>query len=366
MGQGVTILGSYSDYAALTAAHPTGNLGDGYLISGNLYVWDGLQWTNVGNIQGPTGPTGAQGEVGPTGPTGPMPFNYLGEYNNGYDYNYNDVVHAGGFLWIRIGEPNTGYPPYEGSPYWSIFLGATGAQGLQGDTGPTGAQGDVGPTGPQGELGPTGAQGDMGPTGPQGDIGPTGPQGEVGLQGPTGPTGATGRAFTLHGTVALIADLPTTNNFAGDAYIVEEDGGHIWVWNDELTIWEDAGQLVGPTGPTGPDSTVPGPTGPQGKFAFTSETAPEEAQNGDAWFNPTDGSAYIWYDNYWIEVGAAPLGPTGPTGPAGPVQEILPVIVSAFDHANHVGITVTYDEESQQVRIISDVAFIEAVALAAL
>jgi hypothetical protein len=54
----------------LQTAHPTGNAGDGYLVDGDLYVWDaiGEEWDNVGNIQGPTGPqgnsvTGATGEL---------------------------------------------------------------------------------------------------------------------------------------------------------------------------------------------------------------------------------------------------------------------------------------------------------------
>ena len=38
-GTGITILGSYSDEASLFAAHPTGNIGDAYLIGGYLYVW---------------------------------------------------------------------------------------------------------------------------------------------------------------------------------------------------------------------------------------------------------------------------------------------------------------------------------------
>lgn len=57
-GTGVTILGSYDTESALKAAHPTGNLGDAYLVSGNLYVWSGTAWENVGNIQGPQGETG--------------------------------------------------------------------------------------------------------------------------------------------------------------------------------------------------------------------------------------------------------------------------------------------------------------------
>ena len=56
-GTGVTILGSYNTVAELQSAHPTGNAGDAYIVNGNLYVWsiDKSQWTNVGNIQGPSG-----------------------------------------------------------------------------------------------------------------------------------------------------------------------------------------------------------------------------------------------------------------------------------------------------------------------
>jgi hypothetical protein len=272
IGQGLTLLGSYSTFNALLAAHPTGAVGDSYLVNGTLYIWTGSSWDSAGNIQGPTGATGATGAA-------------------------------------------------------STVAGPTGATGAVGPTGPTGSQGNVGATGATGATGDTGPIGATGATGAASTVvGPTGPTGTAGLTGATGPTGATGATGA-------------------------------------------ASTVVGPTGPTGATgsaSTVTGPTGPTGKFAYSSETAPVGAANGDAWFNPTDGSAYIWYDNYWIEVGAAPKGPTGPTGPAGPIQEILPVIFSTFDHANHQGVTVTFDNASSEVRIISDVAFIEAVALAGL
>lgn len=57
-GTSVTILGSYNTLAELQAAHPTGNLGDGYIVNGDLYVWNGSAWENVGTIQGPQGPAG--------------------------------------------------------------------------------------------------------------------------------------------------------------------------------------------------------------------------------------------------------------------------------------------------------------------
>lgn len=66
-GTGVTILGSYPSEGDLTAAHPTGSPGDAYLVGGNLYVWGGSAWENVGNIQGPKGDQGIQGPEGPQG-----------------------------------------------------------------------------------------------------------------------------------------------------------------------------------------------------------------------------------------------------------------------------------------------------------
>lgn len=57
-GTSVTILGSYNTYADLIAAHPTGNAGDAYLVGGDLYVWNGTAWQDVGQIKGDTGATG--------------------------------------------------------------------------------------------------------------------------------------------------------------------------------------------------------------------------------------------------------------------------------------------------------------------
>src|SRR5690606_13620659 len=63
-GTGINILGSYDSYEDLVDAHPTGNEGDAYLVQGDLYVWDGSQWLNVGNIQGPQGDKGDEGDKG--------------------------------------------------------------------------------------------------------------------------------------------------------------------------------------------------------------------------------------------------------------------------------------------------------------
>lgn len=122
----------------------------------------------------------------------------------------------------------------------------------------------------------------VGQDGATGETGPTGPTGNVGPEGPTGPQSTNA---VMQGTVALIADLPTSPApSTNDAYYVSETAT-VYVWNG--TAWVDVGPIQGPTGPPGPkgdvgdpgaDSTIAGPEGP---------TGPE-----------------------------GPAGPTGPTGPA--------------------------------------------------
>ena len=57
-GTGVTILGSFDSPSELP---PTGSNGDAYLVQGDLYVWSGTEWDNVGTIQGPKGSPGDDG-----------------------------------------------------------------------------------------------------------------------------------------------------------------------------------------------------------------------------------------------------------------------------------------------------------------
>lgn len=56
-GKPFNILGSYDTMAELIEAHPTGSVGDAYIVAGDLVVWDDekQQWSNSGRIQGETG-----------------------------------------------------------------------------------------------------------------------------------------------------------------------------------------------------------------------------------------------------------------------------------------------------------------------
>ena len=127
-GTGITIKGSYDTYEELVHDHPTGNVGDCYLVNGSLYVWNTNAWENVGSIKGEKGDTGSQGVKGDTGDTGPQGV-----------------------------KGDTG------------ATGATGSKGDKGDTGETGAQGIQGVKGDTGSQGAKGDKGDTGATGPATD-----------------------------------------------------------------------------------------------------------------------------------------------------------------------------------------------------
>jgi hypothetical protein len=75
-GKSISILGSYATEAALIAAHPTGNPGDGYLVGSDLYLYGinpvggATEWFNAGPVRGPVGPEGPIGKTGLKGNTG--------------------------------------------------------------------------------------------------------------------------------------------------------------------------------------------------------------------------------------------------------------------------------------------------------
>ena len=57
-GTSITIKGTLSDTSKLPA---TGTEGDAYIINGDLYVWNGSKWENVGQIKGDKGDDGSAG-----------------------------------------------------------------------------------------------------------------------------------------------------------------------------------------------------------------------------------------------------------------------------------------------------------------
>ena len=321
-GTSIDFKGSVSETSFLPTG-PGNLVNDAYVVDadGDLYVWNGSSWDNVGQIVGPTGPTGP---LGPTGSIGPMGKDYVSTDETGiptetYIGNAAPTGPTSGDIWFDIDDLGANAAIYSGTTapdptefqFWAseenvieelIFSDPEPPSGtlyegelwideddfdedylaiqptapdenitvLWVDTsgqdeileGPQGPIGPTGPQGPQGEFGgPTGATGAMGPTGERGPTGLTGMPGMNGLTGPTGPTGA-----SITGPTGTTGPTGATGN-------------------------------VGPTGPSG------GPTGPTGA---TGPTGPEgdRGQKGDTGnVGPTGFTG--------------PTGLTGATGPTG-------------------------------------------------
>ena len=86
-GRSINIIGTLPSPQDLP---PTGEPGDGYLIQGDLWVWDDLntRWADVGRIEGPQGPQGEkgdQGDKGDKGDTGPANALAIGTVTKGED-----------------------------------------------------------------------------------------------------------------------------------------------------------------------------------------------------------------------------------------------------------------------------------------
>ncbi len=268
-GTGINILGSLNDPGDLPGEAETG---DAYLIDGDIWLWNGEEWLNAGNIQGPQGEPGLQGPQGEQGPVGPQgdqgPAGPQGEPGaEGPEGPQGEIGPQGpqGDVGPQ-GEPGAEGPQGDAGPQGPT--GPQGEQGPEGVQGPVGPQGDQGPAGPQGEPGPEGQQGDpgpigpQGPVGPQGDQGPAGPQGETGAEGPEGPEGPQGE--------------PGPQGLQGEQ---------------------------GPAGPMGPD-------GEDGEDGIGID---EVNDNGNGTFTLffTDGSSYTTPDL------TGPQGEAGPQGPPG-------------------------------------------------
>ncbi|MFW5517357.1 MAG: hypothetical protein ACOCPA_00705 [Segatella copri] len=98
-GKSFNILGSYDTMAELIEAHPTGSVGDAYIVAGDLVVWDdeNQQWSNSGRIQGETGNgiSGATIHYGTSASNTTVPTNWTA--------NYADLPYTQGeWIWTRV------------------------------------------------------------------------------------------------------------------------------------------------------------------------------------------------------------------------------------------------------------------------
>lgn len=186
-GPGFTIIGSVADVdsggdpqATLNTAFPSASVGDGVIDDADeeLWIYDGVNWINIGTFRGVQGFQGVQGTQGTQGDLGPKGVQGFRGFR--------------GFQGFQGSQGTQGFQGIQGDRGFQGIQGVQGTQGLQGDQGTQGVQGPQGPQGLQGVQGPQGTQGFQGFQGVQGQDGAFAGQGIQGTQGPQGPQGTQG------------------------------------------------------------------------------------------------------------------------------------------------------------------------------
>ena len=348
-GTSVTIIGSVPTVGAdpqvtLNAAFPSAVAGDGAIDqnTGDLWVYDGATWNDVGTIQGPQGSTGATGVGidGATGATGtPGQDGATGATGNPGDVGATGATGQG-----APGNDGatgaTGIPGLDGATGIDGATGATGMDGATGATGATGVDGATGSTGPDGATGVDGATGASGATGATGNDGATGPDGATGVDGATGSTGVDGAtgatgSFTGQlttnldgegysiGNVASIATGSGTNNVvfqpdpttAGYTLTLPVDTGS----NTQVLTTDGTGVLSWTT-PTGGNSNYI-VNGTSYANIATPDGNVEINSNGASWSFNTDGSLSLPAGNL-VGLGNV-IGPGNISYPFGPGPILL-------------------------------------------
>ena len=253
-GTSVNIVGQVSTSAGLDPAY-TGNQGDGFIAqdTGNLWVWSGSAWNNVGRI---LGYTGSKGDTGFTGSQG-IP----GEYA------------AIGFT------GSTGYTGSRGIPGEAAAIGYTGSVGYAGSVGFTGSQGVPGEYAALGYTGSIGYTGSQGVPGEYAALGYTGSQGDLGYTGSSGAYAALGFTGSRGESSFTYSDNPPLNPTAGDRWY-DSSLGFEFVWTDDGNSVQWVEITTSGKGYTGSASFELGPigyTGSSGAYAaigFTGSQGP--------------------------------------------------------------------------------------------
>lgn len=262
-GTSINLLGSLNTSADLPVSGTA--IGDAYLITGNIWIWDGAAWTDGGNIQGPQGEPGTPGVDGTNG-------------IDGIDGKQIELsTTSTNVVWRYVGDViwNAVVPLAD-------LIGPEGPQGIQGIQGTAGLDGTNGTNGVDGidgkdvelQVSATHIQwrktGDLTwidlvalttLQGPQGIQGIQGPAGLDGTNGTDGVDGVDGTSLTNAGawvsntlyspgsyTTAESSNDPTQSSlfFLIDTVAYTS----VLAPKDDLTHWVE---LSPPQGPAGTD-----------------------------------------------------------------------------------------------------------------
>ena len=136
-GSSIKILGTHSSLEELLSKHPAGTNqnGDGYLINGELHVWNGDNFLNVGKVKGEDGEKGEDGtsmylhvkysnDEGKTftGNNGEDEGTYIGTYADREEADSMDVTR---YKWVKL----TGQSLVKSTPQWYLSTSKTSQTG---------------------------------------------------------------------------------------------------------------------------------------------------------------------------------------------------------------------------------------------
>lgn len=270
-GTSVKILGTKPSVSDLPAK---GEIGDAWLVNGNLYVWTDNSWENVGNIQGPKGDKGDTGQRGATGGTGPQgPVGPVGKTGATGATGKNATQYYIHYVYCDDTDLGTNYSTTDTRKYVGVYVDTVSADATSFAKVPS----DVIWSQIEGDKGDTGAKGDKGD------------KGDTGATGKTGAPGAAGvgvKSITEYYLATASNSGVTTSTSGWTTTIQTINSTKKYLWNYEKVTYTNNSTSTttptiigayGDTGPAGPKGATggtgpQGPVGPVGKTGATGAT----------------------------------------------------------------------------------------------
>jgi hypothetical protein len=282
-GTSIKILGTVNSPAEFPG-NPSN--GDGYMLDGHLWVYDGVSWVDAGEIKGPQGDPGTNAyitavtaSISDTTGVPTVKVTTGGTHSEmSIDFDFDNLKGPKGDKGTSItsigrtgGNGAAGTTDVYTINYsdgttstFNVYNGADGKDGENGDDGITPVFTSVNAT----------INNDEGT--PSVSVTSAKTDGEkyslvfnfANLKGERGPKGEDGTSVKILGTKNSYAELPSSNNANGDGYII---GENLYVWNG--STWQDVGKVKGPQGDPGANAYISAVTASVGNTTGTPSVA---------------------------------------------------------------------------------------------
>jgi hypothetical protein len=93
--------------------------------------------------------------------------------------------------------------------------------------------------------------------------------------------------------------------------------------------------------------------GTKGTFDVFDEP-PEDPNEGNVWFNSSDGRFYVYYDNFWVESLSNEAGPTGPAGAPGGIESAFTTTTSNWSYPVPTTISEALEQLAARLSVLEE------------